>query len=52
MKENQSTIVKEYKFDNPPITRIDYIIDDCIRDCYHKFFHTFDHICEYNLNFT
>ena len=52
MDENQLTVVKEYKFDNPLITNIDSIIDNSIRDCHHKYFHTFDHICEYNLNFT
>ena len=45
-------LVKEYKFDNPVITKIDSLIDDCIRDCHHKYFHTFDHVCEYNPNFT
>ena len=52
MNENQMTIVKEYIFDNPLITKIDSLIDNSIRDCHHKYFHTFDHICEYNLNFT
>ena len=52
MDENQLTIVKQYKFDNPPVTNIDSIIDNSIRDCHHKYFHTFDHICEYDLNFT
>ena len=47
MDENQLTIVKEYEFDNPTITKI-----DSIRDCHNKYFHTFDHICEYDLNFT
>ena len=52
MDENQVTIVKKYEFDNPPIQRIDYVIDNSIRDCHNKYFHTFDHICEYDLNFT
>ena len=52
MNENQLTIVKEYKFNNPLIQKIDSIIDNCIRDCHNKYFHTFDFICEYNLNFT
>ena len=41
MNENQLTIVKEYEFDNPLITKIDSLIDNSIRDCHHKFFHTF-----------
>ena len=52
MNENQLTIVKEYEFNNPLITKTDSIIDTSIRDCYNKYFHTFDHICEYNINFT
>ena len=52
MNETQLTIVKEYEFDNPLITKIDSIIDNSIRDCHNKYFHTFDHICEYDLNFT
>ena len=52
MNENQLTLVKEYKFDNPLLQWIDSLIDNSIRDCLHKYFHTFDHLCEYNLNFT
>ena len=52
MNENQLTIVKEYEFDNPLITKIDSIIDNSITDCHNKYFHTFDHIREYDLNFT
>ena len=52
MNENQLHLVKEYKFDNPLIQNIDFLIDDSIRDCHNKFVHTFDHICEYNLSFT
>ena len=52
MNKNQLTIVKEYEFDNPPIQKIDSIIDNSIRDCHNKYFHTFHHICEYDLNFT
>ena len=50
MKEN--VIVKEYKFENPLIQKIDSLIDNSIRDCHNKYFHTFDHICEDDLNFT
>ena len=50
--EKQLTLVKEYEYNNPLITKIDSLIDKSIRDCHHKYFHTFDHICEYNLNFT
>ena len=50
--ENQLTLVKEYEFKNPLITKIDSLIDNSIRDCHHTYFHTFDHVCEYDLNFT
>ena len=52
MDEKQVNIVKECGFDDPPIQKIDSLIDNAIRDCHHKYFHTFDHICEYDLNFT
>ena len=52
MNENQLTIVKEYKFDNPLIQKIDSLIDNSIRDCHHKYFHTFKYRCEYDINFT
>ena len=52
MNENQLHLVKEYKFHNLLIQKIDSIIDNSTRDCHNKYFHTFDHICEYNLSFT
>ena len=47
-----NVIVKEYKFNNPHIQKIDSLIDNSLRDCHNKYFHTFDHICEYDSNFT
>ena len=41
MNEKEFNVVKEYKFDNPLITKIDSIIDVCYRDCHNKYFHTF-----------
>ena len=52
MNKNQLTIVKEYKFENPLIQKIDSLIDNSKVDCHNKCFHTFDHICEYDLDFT
>ena len=52
MNVNQLTNAEEYEFDNPPIQKIDFLIDNSIADCHHQYFHTFDHICEYNLIFT
>ena len=52
MNENRLTIVKVYEFDNPPIQKIDSLIDNSIGDCHSKYFHTFDRICKYDLNFT
>ena len=49
MNENELYVVKEYKFDNPPITKIDSIIDGCYRDCHNKCFHTFKYVCIYDI---
>ena len=49
---NENVIVKEYKFDNPLIQKIDSLINNSIRDCHNKYFHTFDHICEYVIQLT
>ena len=38
MNENQLAFVKEYKFDNPPIHKIDSIIDKYYRNCHRNFF--------------
>ena len=40
MKTNY--VVKEYKLNNPLITKIDSIIDSCYRDCHNKDFHNFE----------
>ena len=52
MNENEIHVVKEYNFDNPPITKIDSIIDGCYRDCHNKFFHTFKYVCIYDIKLT
>ena len=52
MNENELYVVKEYKFDNPLITKIDSIIDGCYRDCHNKFFHTFKYVCIYDIKLT
>ena len=52
MNENEIYVVKEYKFDNPPITKIDSIIDGCYRDCHNNFFHTFKYVCIYDIKLT
>ena len=49
---NENVVVKEYKFDNPLIQKIDSLINNSIRDCHNKDFHTFDHICEYDIQLT
>ena len=50
--ENQLTIVKEYKFDEPAVNKIDSIIDNCFRDCHNKFYHTFKDDCIYEIKLT
>ena len=52
MNENALYVVKEYKFDNPLITKIDSIIDVCYRDCHNKYFHTFKYVCIYDITLT
>ena len=52
MNENEIYVVKEYNFDNPPITKIDSIIDNCYRDCHNKYFHTFKYVCIYDIELT
>ena len=52
MNENKSYVVKEYKFDNPLITKIDSLIDNCYRDCYNQYFHTFKYVCIYDKKLT
>ena len=47
MNENELYVVKEYKFNNPFITRIHSLIDGCYRDCHNKYFHTFKYVCVY-----
>ena len=49
MNENELYVVKEYKFDNPLITKIDSIFDNCYRDCHNKYFHTFRYVCIYDI---
>ena len=49
MNENEIYVVKEYNFENTPITKIDSIIDNCYRDCHNKFFHTFKYVCIYDI---
>ena len=52
MNENELYVVKEYKFDNPLIHKIDSIIDNCYRDCHKKYFPTFKYVCIYDIKLT
>ena len=52
MNENQLAFVREHKFDNPLIHKIDSIIDKCYGDCHKNYFHTFKYRCMYNIIFT
>ena len=52
MNENEIYVVKEYKLDNPLITKIDSIIDNCYRDCHNKYFHRFKYVCIYDIRLT
>ena len=52
MNENQLTIVKECKFDKPPIHKIDSGIKNCFRDCRNKYVHTFEYECALDIKLT
>ena len=52
INENKLFVVKEYKFGEKDIRKIDYIIDDVIKDCSIKYFHTFEYKLVYDINFT
>ena len=52
MNENEIRVVKEYKFDNSLITKLDSIIDSCYRDCHKKCFHTFKYVCIFDIKLT
>ena len=45
MNENEIYLVKEYIFDNPSCSDMDFVLDSCYNDClnndYHKFKYEF-----------
>ena len=45
MNESDLYVVKEYKFDNPLIHKIDSVVDNCYRICHNNYFHTFEYRC-------
>ena len=52
MDENDLYVVKEIKFDNPLITKIDSRNNNCYRDCHNKNLHTFKNVCIYDIKLT
>ena len=52
MNENELYVVKECKFDNPLITKIDLILYSWYRDYHKKYFDTFKHECFYDIKLT
>ena len=52
MNENELYVVKEDKFHNPLVQKIDYRIDSCYKDCHNKYFHTFKFVCIYDIKLT
>ena len=52
MNESELYVVKDYKLDNPPITKIDSLINSCYRDCHNKYFHIFIYVCIYDIKLT
>ena len=51
MNENELYVVKEYKFDNPLITNVDSIKENCFNDCRDKYFHEFKERCIIDFRF-
>ena len=52
MNQNELYVVKEYKFDDPIITKTDSINDDCYRECHNKYYHTIEYVCIYDIKLT
>ena len=49
---NESTVVKEYDFNEPGILEIDYLLDDFIKNCRNKCSHTFEYRLVFDIRFT
>ena len=49
MNENELYVVKEYIFDNPIFTEIDFIIENCLGDCHNSYFRNFKYECIYDV---
>ena len=52
MNENELYVEKEYKIDNPLITKIDSVIDFCYRHCHNNYFHTSKYVYIYDIELT
>ena len=52
MNENELYVVKDYKFDNPLITKTNSIVDSCYKGCHNKYFHNFKSECIYDIKLT
>ena len=52
MNENEMYVKKEYKFEDPLITKIDFIIDSFYRDCHDRYFHKFKYEFMYDIKLT
>ena len=52
MNENELYVVKEYKYNNPIITRTASIIGECYRDCHNRYFHTLKYVYIYDIKVT
>ena len=49
---SESTVVKEYDFNEPDIHELDYLLDDINKECRNKYFHTFEYRLVYDIKFT
>ena len=49
---NESSIVKEYDFNEPDFYEIDFLLDDIIKNCTNNYFHTFKNKLVYEVKIT
>ena len=52
MNENELYLVRKYRCDNPNITEVDSINDNCSERCHDKYFHKFNYKSIHHINFT
>ena len=51
-KETYGNVAQEFKFVNPDIDDVNYILNDAIKDCRKKYFHSLEYRCVYDFKFS